>query len=154
MPGGDAPIPSYCDFAPGHPWHGPYHEREYGFPITDEHALFERLILEINQAGVELAHHPQEARGLPEGLSRLRRRSRRPLPRQGPRAPAHLPSGCPPTIPVTRPTGSSRFKKTFVFTAGEIVGEFLMSIGYLPGAHRADCPIHRRIAKLRPPWIK
>src|SRR5262245_52486743 len=47
------PVPtSYCDVAPDHPWHGPYHEREYGFPITDEQALFERLILEINQAGL------------------------------------------------------------------------------------------------------
>lgn len=24
------------DIAPGHEWHGPYHEREYGFPLTDE----------------------------------------------------------------------------------------------------------------------
>jgi DNA-3-methyladenine glycosylase I len=46
------------------------------------------------------------------------------------------------------------FKKTFVFTGGEIVGEFLMSIGYLPGAHAADCPIYKRIARLRPAWIE
>ncbi len=26
------------------------------------------------------------------------------------------------------------FRQTFLFTGGEIVGEFLMSIGYLPGA--------------------
>src|SRR6266851_5635292 len=43
---------SYCDFAPGHPWHGPYHEKEYGFPIRREAALLERLALEINQAGL------------------------------------------------------------------------------------------------------
>ena len=42
----------YCDFAPGHPLHGPYHDREYGFPAADEAILFERLILEINQAGL------------------------------------------------------------------------------------------------------
>ena len=30
---------TYCDFAPGHPWHGPYHDREYGFPIADDDAL-------------------------------------------------------------------------------------------------------------------
>ena len=42
----------YCDFAPGHPLHGPYHDREYGFPAADESVLFERLILEINQAGL------------------------------------------------------------------------------------------------------
>src|SRR5688572_24153986 len=43
---------SYCDIAPAHEWHGPYHEREYGFPLEDDAALFERLILEINQAGL------------------------------------------------------------------------------------------------------
>ena len=42
----------YCDVAPGHPFHGPYHDREYGFPVRDDHALFERLMLEINQAGL------------------------------------------------------------------------------------------------------
>src|SRR5437867_12867460 len=43
---------SYCDVAPGHPYHGPYHAKEYGFPIRDESKLFERLALEINQAGL------------------------------------------------------------------------------------------------------
>src|SRR5438876_6922899 len=43
---------SYCDIAPGHEWHGPYHDEEYGFPIADDNALFERLVLEINQAGL------------------------------------------------------------------------------------------------------
>ena len=43
---------SYCDIAPGHPFHGPYHDREYGFPVEDDDALFERLVLEINQAGL------------------------------------------------------------------------------------------------------
>ena len=42
----------YCDFARGHPLHGPYHDTEYGFPSRDEAVLFERLILEINQAGL------------------------------------------------------------------------------------------------------
>ncbi len=42
----------YCDHAPGHPVHGPYHDHEYGFPISDETALFERLCLEIFQAGL------------------------------------------------------------------------------------------------------
>ena len=43
---------SYCDVAPGHPFHGPYHDEEYGFPIAGDAALFERLVLEINQAGL------------------------------------------------------------------------------------------------------
>ncbi len=43
---------SYCRVAPGHPWHGPYHDHEYGFPRRDDAALLERLALEINQAGL------------------------------------------------------------------------------------------------------
>ena len=43
---------SYCEFAKGHELHGPYHDHEYGFPVEDESQLFERLLLEINQAGL------------------------------------------------------------------------------------------------------
>src|SRR3546814_5637518 len=42
----------YCSVAPGHEWHGDYHDSEYGFPVRDEAVLFERLVLEINQAGL------------------------------------------------------------------------------------------------------
>ena len=42
----------YCDAAPGHPWHEPYHDRVYGFPVADDNELFERLVLELNQAGL------------------------------------------------------------------------------------------------------
>jgi DNA-3-methyladenine glycosylase I len=46
------------------------------------------------------------------------------------------------------------FKKTFRFTGGEITGEFLMSTGWLPGAHREDCPVHAKIMKKRPFWAR
>ena len=42
----------YCDVSRGSPWHGPYHDRVHGFPTSDESELFERLVLEINQAGL------------------------------------------------------------------------------------------------------
>jgi DNA-3-methyladenine glycosylase I len=44
------------------------------------------------------------------------------------------------------------FKRTFRFTGGEIVGEFLMSIGYLPGAHDEDCFIFKKILMQNPMW--
>ncbi len=44
------------------------------------------------------------------------------------------------------------FKKTFVFTGGEIVNEFLVSTGYLPGAHDTKCPVYWEIEKLHPAW--
>src|ERR1700744_4724483 len=42
----------YCTIAPGHAVHGSYHDTEYGFPVTDERVLFERMALEIMQAGL------------------------------------------------------------------------------------------------------
>ena len=54
-------IKSYCDavlnpkfFKSESDWllHKNYHDKEYGFPIDDDNDLFERLILEINQAGL------------------------------------------------------------------------------------------------------
>ena len=53
--------------------------------------------------------------------------------------------------PLEKPEWVTLFKKTFVFTGGEITGEFLMSTGYLPGAHDEDCPVFARVARLDPP---
>jgi DNA-3-methyladenine glycosylase I len=46
------------------------------------------------------------------------------------------------------------FKRTFRFTGGEIVGEFLLSTGYLPGAHTEQCPVFRRVRTAKPPWLR
>ena len=46
------------------------------------------------------------------------------------------------------------FRETFVYMGGEVVGEFLTSIGYLPGAHRENCPAYAKIEPLRPPWMR
>jgi DNA-3-methyladenine glycosylase I len=45
------------------------------------------------------------------------------------------------------------FKKHFKFTGGEIVNEFLMSAGYLPGAHSPSCPVFKKIARKKPMWM-
>src|SRR5262249_61263370 len=47
--------------------------------------------------------------------------------------------------PLERAEGVKLFKKTFRFTGGEIVKEFLGSIGYLPGGHDAHCPLLHRV---------
>ena len=54
--------------------------------------------------------------------------------------------------PLPKPEGVKLFKQTFRFTGGEIVGEFLLSTGYLPGAHEPGCPAYKRILALNPPW--
>jgi DNA-3-methyladenine glycosylase I len=46
---------TYCDYCNSHPddsYNKIYHDTQYGFPLSDENLLFERLILEINQAGL------------------------------------------------------------------------------------------------------
>ena len=45
------------------------------------------------------------------------------------------------------------FKKTFKLTGPEVVNEFLMSTGYLEGAHQESCPVYQKIAKTNPPWL-
>jgi DNA-3-methyladenine glycosylase I len=56
--------------------------------------------------------------------------------------------------PRDKPAWVKLFRQTFRFTGGEIVGEFLLSLGYLPGAHAPDCPAGARIRALGPPWIR
>ena len=46
------------------------------------------------------------------------------------------------------------FKTTFRFTGGEIVNEFLMSTGYLPGAHVETCAVYKKVIKQKPMWAK
>ena len=55
--------------------------------------------------------------------------------------------------PLPKPDWVKLFKQTFKFTGGEITGEFLMSTGYLPGAHVETCPVYAEIAALKPPWM-
>jgi DNA-3-methyladenine glycosylase I len=54
--------------------------------------------------------------------------------------------------PKTKDEWVKLFKKTFRFTGGEIVNEFLMSVGYLRGAHSEHCPVHIQILKQKPMW--
>ncbi len=61
----------YCEVADGHPYHGPYHDHEYGFPLTDESELFGRLMLEVNQAGLSWLTILKKQKNVPCGLPRL-----------------------------------------------------------------------------------
>jgi DNA-3-methyladenine glycosylase I len=175
---------SYCIAATGHPEHGPYHDREYGFPVTDDDRLFERLVLEINQAGLSwltilkkreafsrafegfsldrVAAYGDEdrARLLGDGgiiRNRLKvdaaiENAKRILAIRA--SHGSFADWLAAHHPRTKEEWVKLFKKTFVFTGGEITGSFLMSIGYLPGAHDEDCPTFRKIAKLRPAWMQ
>ena len=54
--------------------------------------------------------------------------------------------------PKTKEEWMKLFKQTFIFTGGEIVNEFLMSTGYLPGAHIEGCPVYKKVLKAKPAW--
>ncbi len=56
--------------------------------------------------------------------------------------------------PLNRDDWTKLFRQTFKFMGGEIVNEFMMCIGYLPGSHHQDCPAYKRIAKVNPPWMQ
>jgi len=48
-------VTSYCDYVRAHPedeYNRIYHDTQYGFPLSEDHLLFERFMLEINQAGL------------------------------------------------------------------------------------------------------
>jgi DNA-3-methyladenine glycosylase I len=190
-------LSGYCDVAPGHEWHGPYHDSEYGFPLTGDAELFERLILEINQAGLSwltiLKKRESFRRAFssfdPERIARYGTREKRRLmadariirnrlkieatianartvlqlrESHGSFAKwldAHLfVENDGQRLTVNRQRSKEEwvklFKQTFRFTGGEIVGEFLLSTGYLPGAHRESCPVYRRILKRKPAWAR
>jgi len=173
---------SYCDIAPGHPFHGPYHENEYGFPNADESALFERLVLEINQAGLSwltilkkreafkaaYADFEVDRVAAFKGRDKARLLKDAGIIRNRLKIEAAIENAqCIQALreshgsfarwiddhhPLSKEEWVKLFRNTFRFTGGEIVGEFLMSLGYLPGAHRPDCPVYKRIVKLKPAW--
>ncbi len=175
---------SYCDIAPGHEWHGHYHDEEYGFPLTDDAALFERLILEINQAGLSWLTILKKREAFrrayggfdPAVVAGYRARDRRRLLadagiiRNRLKVDAAI-ANAGRILELRASHGSfaawldahhprpkdewvKLFKRTFRFTGGEIVGEFLMSTGYLPGAHAPGCPVYRKILALDPMWAR
>jgi DNA-3-methyladenine glycosylase I len=175
---------TYCQFAPGQPFHGPYHDSEYGFPLRNDNLLFERLILEINQAGLSWLIILKKREGFRRAYhnfnlervaaydeeNRLRLLNDPGIIRNRLKIEAAIENArriveirkeygsfaawLDYHHPRSKPEWIKLFKKTFRFTGGEIVGEFLMSIGYLPGAHAEDCPVYTKIALLNPPWMR
>jgi len=161
--------------------HGPYHDQEYGFPQRDERDLFERLLLEINQAGLSWETILKKREGFrsayagfdvdtvagygQDDIDRLladpgiiRNRLKvlaaihnAQVIQQLRQSHGSFAQWLDAHHPQDKPAWVKLFKKTFRFTGGEITGEFLMSLGYLPGAHAEDCPVYARIAALPRP---
>lgn len=175
-------MPTYCDAAVHHPFHGPYHDTEYGFPVHDDDRLFERLVLEINQAGLSWLTILKKRDGFREAfeefaLERVARydaRRREKLMQNAKIIRNQLKvnaaiENAGRILALRKSHGSfsawldahhprqkaewvTLFKKTFVFTGGEITGSFLLSTGYLPGAHEPGCPVYARAIAAGAPW--
>jgi len=175
---------SYCEFAQTDPLHKVYHDTQYGFPITDDAALLERLALEINQAGLSwttILKKEENFRRAFEGFEvdrvaaygtddRARLLADSGIIRNRLKIDAVIENARRIQLlsetygsfggwldahhPRSRDEWTRLFKKTFVFTGGEIVNEFLVSTGYLRGAHDETCPIYPRILVLHPRWAR
>ena len=178
---------TYCDYCSSHPedaFNKTYHDTQYGFPLKDDDLLFERLILEINQAGLswitilkkadnfrkayhgfkigKIAKYTEKDRArlladagiirnqLKVNAAIVNAQKILDLKKEYGTFKGWLDSN----HPLTKEEWTKLFRKTFVFTGGEIVNEFLLSTGYLPGAHDKDCPIYKKVASLRPEWMR
>jgi DNA-3-methyladenine glycosylase I len=177
---------SYCDYCNSHPedeYHVPYHNTQYGFPLNDDNLLFERLVLEINQAGLswitilkkaenfrkayhgfkieKVAKYSEKDRERllnDEGIIRNRLKINAAIVNAQKlielcKEHGSFKGWLDANHPLAKEEWVRLFKRTFVFTGGEIVNEFLMSTGYLPGAHDESCPVYKKVASLRPAWM-
>lgn len=175
---------SYCDVARGHDVHGPYHDLEHGFPVRDDDTLFERLLLEINQAGLSwltilkkrdgmrdaydgfsvervATYGAEDRERLLDDPRVIRNRLKIDAAVANARTILQMRAShgsftawLDAHHPRSKAEWVELFGKTFRFTGGEITGEFLTSVGYLPGAHEEACPVHDRILRLAPPWTR
>lgn len=163
--------------------HVHYHNNEYGFPIRSDNELFARLILEINQAGLSWTtilnkkenfykafkdfDIAKVARFNEKNIEQLLQNAgiiRNRLKIESTIANAKTILGLQKEFgsfkkwldvnhPKTKEEWVKLFKKTFRFTGGEIVNEFLVSSGYLPGAHVQSCPVYKKVIKQKPAWL-
>lgn len=176
---------TYCDYCNSHPedtFNKEYHDTQYGFPLNDDNLLFERFVLEINQAGLswitilkkadnfrkayckfdvaKVAKFTEEDRTRllsDAGIIRNKLKVKAAIVNaqkimELKREYGSFKSWLDTHHPLTKEEWTKLFKKTFYFTGGEIVNEFLMSTGYLPGAHIKSCPIYSSIVANSPPW--
>jgi len=162
--------------------HRDYHNNHYGFPIADDNELFCRLILEINQAGLSWTTILKKEQGFRKAyhnfsIARIAKYTEKDRTRllndagiirnrlkvnaaiENARAVLQLQkefgsfkNWIEHHHPKTKEEWMKLFKATFKFTGGEIVNEFLLSTGYLPGAHTPDCPVYKKILKSKPAW--
>lgn len=160
-----------------------YHDLHYGFPIDNDNELFCRLILEINQAGLSwttilnkqdnfrkayhgfnikkvAAYKEKDMERLLNDAGIIRNRLKVNAAIENAKTIIALQKQfgsfkkwLDNQHPKNKTDWTTLFKKTFRFTGGEIVNEFLISTGYLPNAHHKGCAIFTTVVNARPAWI-
>ncbi len=163
--------------------HKTYHDLHYGFPIHNDDELFGRLVMEINQAGLSwetilkketgfrsaydnfsvqkvAAYSEADRARLMADPGIIRNRLKIDAAIENARTILQLQqehdsfeNWLALQFPKPKEDWVKLFKKTFRFTGGEIVNEFLMSTGYLPGAHAKDCVIYSNVLAAKPMWL-
>lgn len=164
--------------------HRPYHDNEYGFPIQDDNLLFARLVLEINQAGLswetvlkkkdnffnafdnfdiyKVARYTvrkKEKLMQDAGIIRNRLKIEAAINnaiaiKAIQKEVGSFKNWLDQHHPKSKVDWVKLFKQTFRFTGGEIVNEFLMSTGYLPGSHVETCPVYKKVLNRKPKWAE
>ena len=151
---------SYCSFSNSlnqgeQEVHKVYHDHHYGFPIASDDELFCRLVLEINQAGLSwttILNKQENFRKAYHNFSIKKVAGYKQKDIDRLLNDAGIIRNRLKVNANTKTEWTLLFKKTFSFTGGEIVNEFLMSTGYLPGAHDENCPVHKKVLKTKPAW--
>ncbi len=164
--------------------HEAYHDKLYGFPINDDNELFCRLVLEINQAGLSwetilkkektfrkaydnfsikkvAAYKDADISRLLTDAGIIRNRLKINAAIENAKTILQIrkeygsfEKWLESNHPKPKEEWVKLFKKTFKFTGGEIVNEFLLSIGYLKGAHSQNCKIYKDILNSKPMWLR
>jgi DNA-3-methyladenine glycosylase I len=164
--------------------HRSYHDFQYGYPIDSDDELFCRLTLEINQAGLSWTTILKKQENFRKAFSNFdvkkvakyedfdtqRLLTDSGIIRNKLKINATLYNAIK-IVALQEEHGSFKnwlvknhplpleqwvqlFKKTFKFTGGEITKEFLISTGYLPGAHIPACATYDTVIKSNPMWNK
>lgn len=178
---------TYCDFVRNRDRddvHRMYHDHHYGFPIDEDNELFERLVLEINQAGLSwetilrkqqnfkraydnfdvkkvAAYQGPDMERLLKDSGIIRNRLKIQAAVYNTRQILYIQTEygsfknwLDAHHPLPLAEWVKLFKKRFKFVGGEILNEMLMSTGYLPGAHVSGCPVYKKVISLNPPFLR
>ncbi len=155
--------------------HRIYHDTQYGFPVNNDNELFGRLVLEINQAGLSWTTILKKQNNFKKAyenfnIQKVSKYNKKDIERlltdsgiirNKLKINAAIYNAQKISL-IQYEFGSFKywldnhkgekieswvrlFKTIFKFTGFEITNEFLISTGYLNGAHSRNCPVFNKL---------